>query len=135
MPVMNIVISTLLITSFLVYFVPVERLVKKLLDIEIDRTVFPILLLLIVAGVLTYISGVTGFLYLVMSIFCLWALAFGFLVDRKYIYILAIVSLILCPFLLIAKLDKIAEFFAILCYLCLALGIIKDIFYEKVINE
>jgi len=134
MPVSNIIICALLIAMFLVFFLPVERPVKKALDIDINRTTASLMLLLALIGVATYAIGLIGILYLAFSAFCLWAFIFGFLVDRKYLYTLALIFLVFCPFLLIAKLYKIAEFSAILCYLCLVLGILKDFFYDKIVD-
>jgi len=67
-----------------------------------------------------------------MVIFSLFVFLTGFLSDRKYIYLLALISLALTPIMLILKMDGIAEFFAQTCYLLLVLGVLKDIFYEKI---
>ena len=106
-----------------------------MLDINIDSVTVALAVLLMVVVAMTYISGLAGILYLALSAFCLWVFLFGFLVDRKYPYTLALTFLVFCPFLLIAKLDKIAEFSAVLCYLCLVLGVLKDIFHDKIIHE
>lgn len=135
MPVFNIIICALLIAVFLAFFLPVEKWVKKMLDINIDRVTTSLILLLATAAAIVYTAGLVGILYLAFSAFCLWAFIFGFLVDRKYPYTLAIIFLVFCPFLLIAKLDKIAEFAAVLVYLCLVLGVLKDIFYDKIVSE
>lgn len=134
MPVFNIIICVLLIAVFGVFFLPVEKWVKKVLDVNIDRSIASLVVLLMVVVAMVYTSGLAGILYLALSTFCLWIFIFGFLVDRKYTYTLALIFLVFCPFLLIAKLDKIAEFSAVLCYLCLVLGVLKDIFYDKIIQ-
>jgi len=134
MPVLNITICALLIAVFLAFFLPVEKWIKKALDISIDRVTTSLVLLLAVIGVLIYATGLEGILYLALSAFCLWAFIFGFLIDRKYPYTLALIFLVFCPFLLIAKLDSIAEFAAVLVYLCLVLGVLKDIFHAKIVD-
>lgn len=133
MPIINIIICALLMAVFLVFFLPVEKWVKKALDISINRVTASLVVLVATAGVLIYATGLTGVLYLALSAFCLWIFMFGFLVDRKYPYTLALIFLVFCPFLLIAKLDKLAEFSAVLVYLCLVLGVLKDIFYHKIV--
>lgn len=134
MPITNIAVSALLIAGFAVFFVPVAKWTKKLLDLEISAPIASIFILLAITGLLVFKTGLAGVIYLALAGFCLWAFAFGFLTDRRYIYTLALIFLAVCPFLLIAKLDQIAEFSAILCYLCLVLGVLKDLFYEKAIN-
>lgn len=134
MPVFNILICVLLITVFGVFFLPVEKLVKRALDINVDGVTASLVVLLMAVVAMVYTLGLAGILYLALSTFCLWIFIFGFLVDRKYPYTLALIFLVFCPFLLIAKLDKIAEFSAVLCYLCLVLGVLKDIFYDKIIH-
>ena len=134
MPVGNIIICTLFIAVFLVFFLPTEKLVKKTLNINIDGLTASLGVLLAIGILLVYSAGWAGVLYLTLSAFCLWAFVFGFLVDRRYPYTLAIIFLALCPVLLIAKLDNVAEFSAVLCYLCLVLGVLKDIFYDKIVD-
>ena len=67
-----------------------------------------------------------------MILFSLFVFLFGFLSNRKYIYLLALISLALTPIMLILKMEDVAEFFAQTCYLLLVLGVLKDIFYEKI---
>jgi len=71
-------------------------------------------------------------LTLPMVIFSLFVFLLGFLSDRRYIYLLALISLALTPVMLILKMEDVAEFFAQTCYLLLVLGVLKDIFYEKI---
>jgi hypothetical protein len=134
MLVFNIIICALLFAVFLALFLPTGKLVKKLLDIDVNRITVSFVILLTIGGAIIYKAGLAGIIYLALSAFCLWAFIFGFLVDRKYPYTLAIVFLAVCPFLLIAKLDSVAEFSAVLCYLCLVLGVLKDIFYNKIVD-
>ncbi len=134
MPIFNIIIYTLLIAVFLVFFLPIEKWSRKLLNISVSQTTASLVFLLAIVVAIVYRTGVAGVLYLMLSAFCLWAFIFGFIVNRKYPYILAIIFLVACPFLLIAKLDGVAEFSATLCYLCLVLGVLKDIFYDKIVD-
>jgi len=79
--------------------------------------------------------GVDGIYFLpvlFLSVFTFWIFLFGLLSSRRNIYILALLFLILVPVTLGLNLDKLAENIAILSYLCLLLGVIKDIFYEKI---
>ena len=50
-------------------------------------------------------------------------------------YMLAVVFLVLSPALLVFNLADGAELSATLAYLCLVLGVSKDIFYEKIVDE
>ncbi len=133
-PVTNVALCALFIAVFVVLFLPVSRWSKKLLDWEITGPVASILALLGVGGVIIRATQLAGIIYILLVAFCLWAFFFGFLVDRRYIYTLALIFLSACPFLLIAKMDQIAEFSAVLCYLCLVLGVLKDLVYEKIID-
>ena len=134
MPITNILLAFLLALGFLVFFLPVSVWTKKLLDLEVTQPIVALLVIGIAMGLLGVKAGGAGFVYLALAVFCLWAFTFGFLADRKYPYTLALVFLVACPFLLIAKLDQIAEFSAVLCYLCLVLGVLKDLFYDKLVD-
>lgn len=134
MPITNILLAFLFALGFLVFFLPVSVWTKKLLDLEIPQPIVALLVIGVAVGLLGIKTGGAGFVYLALAVFCLWAFVFGFLSDRKYPYTLALVFLVACPFLLIAKLDQIAEFSAVLCYLCLVLGVLKDLFYDKLVD-
>lgn len=134
MPVTNILLAFLFALGFLALFLPVPAWTKKFLDFEVSQPVSALLLMAPVTGLLVYKTNGIGLVYVALAAFCLWAFAFGFLSNRKYPYTLALVFLAACPFLLIAKLDQIAEFSAVLCYLCLVLGVLKDLFYEKIFD-
>ena len=115
-------------------FIPMEKLIFKTLEISFSRATISLSAITLATLVLIYFTGLLGIMYLALSAFCLWAFIFGFLVDRKYPYILALTFLVSCPFLLIANLDSIAELMAVLAYLCLVLGVIKDMFHDKVVE-
>jgi len=65
-------------------------------------------------------------------VFSLSVFLIGFNSDRKYIYLMASILLALVPIALILGFENIADFFAQGCYLLLVLGVLKDIFYEKI---
>jgi len=134
MPITNILLAFLFASGFLVFFLPVSVWTKKLLDLEVAQPIVALLVIGVAVGLLGVKTAGAGFVYMALAVFCLWALGFGFLADRKYPYTLALVFLVACPFLLIAKLDQIAEFSAVLCYLCLVLGVLKDLFYDKLVD-
>mgnify|MGYP007083355410 CR=1 FL=1 len=130
-----IVTSAFLVIPFLLFF-PVEKLISKLLGSQVPKTfflfAFPALLVFVASLQLWFPTGIAMFF---ISIFNTWAFLFAFNSNRKYIYILAFILLGLIPLLLILKLDKIAEYFAILFYLALVMGLTKDAFYEKFFKE
>lgn len=134
MPITNILLAFLFALGFLAFFLPISVWTKKLLDLEVAQPIVALLMFGVAVGLLGVKTAGVGFVYLALAAFCLWAFAFGFLADRKYPYTLALVFLGACPFLLIAKLDQIAEFSAVLCYLCLVLGVLKDLFYDKLVD-
>lgn len=135
MPIINISLAILFSFGFLFFFLPVEKLIKKLLDLSVPRPVMPLFAILAALGILVAETKGVGLIYILLAAFSLWAFALGFLSDRKYSYTLALVFLLMCPFLLTIKMDKLAEFFAVLCYLCLVLGVLRDLFYEKLTDQ
>ncbi|HOM77995.1 MAG TPA: hypothetical protein PLT50_02190 [bacterium] len=79
--------------------------------------------------------GFIGIVLSLLAFFNAWALLFALNVDRKYVYILALIFLGMTPLFLLLKMDKIAEYMAVLCYLALVLGVSKDILYEKIFTK
>jgi hypothetical protein len=128
-----LVLAFLLIPFFI--FFPVHLWLSKALRIRISPLVLvflsPVALTLFVALLL----GSTGCALFLLAVFNTWAFLFAFSVDRRYIYILAVTFLAFVPFLLFFTLKGIAEYFAILCYFSLVVGITKDIFYEKLFTK
>lgn len=131
----NWIASILFFLVFVVLFLPLEKPVGRFLEVKPGRItlsiilVFSILVLLILKG--SFLSTVQIF----FSIISVWVFLFGFLSNRQYIYMLALIFLVLCPVFLIAGLDEIAEYSAILSYLSLVLGVARDILYEKIIEN
>jgi len=89
-------------------------------------------LLLFVYLILLKIGGTSFLIESILALFIFWMVLFGFNINRKHIYLLAILFLIAVPFLLSIHLDKVAEYIAVLAYFCIVLGVLKDIFYEKI---
>jgi hypothetical protein len=129
----EIIISHNLIIAFVFLLMGIflisgfEKHFNKLLYFLISGAVVLILLSLYV--------GIAVPIVLILMLFLFWVFFFGFNVNRIYIYILALVFLVSTPLLLIAKYDDLAEFFAILAFLMLVMGVTKDIFYEKMFRE
>ena len=73
-------------------------------------------------------------LNLPILIFTLSAFIAGFLVDRIYIYISAIIFLVCAAIVNTLGFSEIAELMAVICYLFLVLGVFRDVFYEKIFN-
>ena len=129
---LNIMLSAVFFLLLLLFLFPLERHLSKLLKTEVNKTHIFSVLLFVALGILFYSSKLEFILSLPMIVFSLFVFLFGFLSNRKYIYLLALISLALTPFMLILKMDQIAEFFAQTCYLLLVFGVLKDIFYEKI---
>jgi len=128
----NIGLTLILFLLLLLFLFPLEKPISKILKTKVNKThIFSVLVFLAIS-VLFYVSKLEFILTLPMVIFSLFVFLTGFLSDRKYIYLLALISLALTPIMLILKMDGIAEFFAQTCYLLLVLGVLKDIFYEKI---
>jgi hypothetical protein len=116
----------------LLFLFPLEKPISKILKTNVKKTHIFSVLTIIALGILFEVSKLEFILTLPMVVFSLFVFLTGFLSDRKYIYLLALISLALTPIMLILKMDGIAEFFAQTCYLLLVLGVLKDIFYEKI---
>ena len=128
----NILFSLVLVLLLISFLFPSDRFLSKLLKTNVKKTHIFSVLIIIALGILFEVSKLEFILTLPMVIFSLFVFLTGFLSDRKYIYLLALISLALTPVTLILKMDGIAEFFAQTCYLLLVLGVLKDIFYEKI---
>jgi len=129
---LNILFSLVLVLLLISFLFPSDRFLSKLLKTNVKKTHIFSVLIIIALGILFEVSKLEFILTLPMVIFSLFVFLTGFLSDRKYIYLLALISLALTPIMLILKMDGIAEFFAQTCYLLLVLGVLKDIFYEKI---
>jgi hypothetical protein len=125
--------SSFIFVGFIALF-PVESWISKLLEVKLSKIyllAIPTLPLLATA----FRYRILGLVHVLLSVAIIWGFLFAFNVDRKYPYILALIFLGFTPFFLMAGLDDIAEYSAILCYLALVIGVFKDIFYEKIFNN
>ncbi len=129
---LNIVLILIMFFLLLLFLFPLEKLLSKILKTNINKTHIFSLLVFLALSVLFYTSKLEFIMTLPMTLFSIFIFLSGFLSDRKYIYLLALISLALTPIMLIFKMDDIAEFLAQTCYLLLVLGVLKDIFYEKI---
>jgi len=129
---LNIVLTLIMFFLLLLFLFPLEKLLSKILKTNINKTHIFSLLVFLALSVLFYTSKIEFIMTLPMTLFSIFIFLSGFLSDRKYIYLLALISLALTPIMLIFKMDDIAEFLAQTCYLLLVLGVLKDIFYEKI---
>jgi len=129
---LNIVLILIMFIILLLFLFPLEKLLSKILKTNIDKTHIFSLLIFLTLSFLFYTSKLEFIMTLPMTLFSIFIFLSGFLSDRKYIYLLALISLALTPIMLIFKMDDIAEFLAQTCYLLLVLGVLKDIFYEKI---
>ncbi len=126
-----LIISFLLLISILL---PVERFLSRFLEISVGKK-HVVLLLLFTTIVLFLAHDFTTFLIgLPVLIFSLFTFLFGFISNRRYIYSLSLAFLILTPVFLIIKLENIADFLSQGCYLLLILGVLRDVFYERLFD-
>jgi len=114
---------------------PFHKIATKIFEVKISQS----LLVLAFPALLAFFTilrfGFVGIALFLLALFNSWALLFAFNVDRKYVYILALIFLSMTPLFLLLKMDKIAEYMAVLCYLALVLGVSKDILYEKIFTK
>ena len=125
-------LSASFFVMLLLFLFPLEATLSKLLKTNVNKWHVFLGLVVLIFGILFYSSKLEFILSFPAIIFSLFVFLLGFLSDRKYIYLLALISLGLTPLMLILKMDDVAEFFAQSCYLLLVLGVLKDIFYEKI---
>ena len=128
----NIALTLILFLILLLFLFPVEKPISKILKTSVNKTHIFSVLVFLSLSILFYVSKLEFILSFPMILFSLFVFLFGFLSNRKYIYLLALISLALTPIMLILKMEDVAEFFAQTCYLLLVLGVLKDIFYEKI---
>lgn len=121
---------TTLIAIFIVLFN--DKLPKNL---SVNNNHLKLALLIVILGLFPLIGIKIGIIKYAIDLsllaFCVFVFFIGFLIDRKYIYISAIIFLIFAAIINTIGTSKLAEYFAVLCYLLLVLGVFKDLFYEK----
>ena len=107
---------------------PVEKISSRIFKREkiVYFSILIFILLLMFSNHFQFLLGLPPIVFS-LSVFLI-----GFNSDRKYIYLMALILLALVPIALILGFENIADFFAQGCYLLLVLGVLKDIFYEKI---
>jgi hypothetical protein len=130
--VYSITLDLLFLLFLLSLFFPVEKYVPKFLKIDMIKSVVLLVILLIVSLVIIKATALGFFISLLLITFSFFVFLFGMLSDRKYIYTLALIALVLTPIMLATKLDNLAESLSQMCYFLLVLGVLKDIFNDKI---
>lgn len=128
----NIVIAIIFVVFLVSLLFPVEKLLQRFSRLNVSKNhIFTALLLVIL--LLTLKSNSLNYLLDILVIaVSLLIFLFGFLSNRKYIYMMALVSLVLTIIMLLLGVGKLADFFSQACYVLLVLGVLKDLFYEKI---
>jgi len=131
----NALIYILYLVFFILLFLPIDTFFVRVVGAKKFSTTLPPLLLIVFFLLVMIKSGIIGVIYAALTFAGLWAFFYGFLSQRKHIYILAIILFVSCILFHVLGINKIAEFFATLVYLCLALGAFKDVFYDRIVDE
>ena len=93
-------------------------------------------LLVITLPIMAFEVGIMKFaINYLLILFCIWAFLYGFIVNRKYIYGLSLFFLVGAAVFSTARMNQISEYFGVLCYLLLVMGVFKDLLYEKIFNN
>lgn len=110
------------------YFIPI-------LKINITKFNILFLLALVLFGIFFKSFGFEFLFKLLVSIFIFGAFIAGLGTDRKYLYISSLAFLILTGIFFGLGCDMLTEYTSILWFLFLTFGVIRDIFYAKIIKE
>lgn len=122
--------SLLLFLMFILF--PLEILISKILKTKTKKIhvlLLPTLLFLVIM-IKNFQLEFILFFFIISFSFLIFLI--GILSDSKYIYLLALISLVIVLAARIADFMDVADFFARTCYLLLILGVLKDLFYEKI---
>ncbi|MFZ2664585.1 MAG: hypothetical protein WAX66_04450 [Patescibacteria group bacterium] len=130
----NIILGGLFALLFVFYLFPVDLFLEKLLGIDIKKT-YLLGLTLISLFIILCVFKLVPIFNIFITFFIFGSFLVGFSVDEKYMYTLALLFLGLTVLFVILKLSSLAEYTSTLCYLCMVLGIIRDLFYEKVFKN
>lgn len=128
----NIILGGAFFLLLLLFLFPVEKSLSKIFKTEVKKTTIFLILILFSLAVLAKYYTFGFVLSFPMILFSIFVFLFGFLSNRKYIYLLSLVFLILTPVFLAFKIKVVADFLSQGFYLLLILGVLKDIFYEKI---
>ncbi len=101
----------------------------------LDKKFLNAILAIIFFITLTSYFGFSIILNLIFILIILWCLFFTFIVDRKYSYGFSIIMICLGVIALLLGYSKLAEYFSLIGFGILIIGVLKDIFYEKLFEK
>ena len=127
-PVNSILMALAFLSLGMSLLFPVEKVLQKLFTVKVPKTVVVFLIPLLLVAYATFTLPTDYFFMFLLTLVNLWAFLYAVNVDRKYIYFLAIFFLSLAPLFLLMELENAAEYFAVLSYLALVIGVFRDIF-------
>ncbi len=127
-PVNSILMALAFLSLGMSLLFPVEKVLQKLFTVKVPKTVVVFLIPLLLVAYATFTLPTDYFFMFLLTLVNLWAFLYAVNVDRKYIYFLAIFFLSLTPLFLLMELENAAEYFAVLSYLALVIGVFRDIF-------
>lgn len=128
----NIILGGAFFLLLLLFLFPVEKSLSKLFQTNVNKKYIFLPLIVGALLLLARINVVSFALNIFTILFSFFVILLGFLSNRKYIYLLSLVFLILTPVFLAFKIKVVADFLSQGFYLLLILGVLKDIFYEKI---
>ena len=135
MSITNLLIATLLITTLLALYVPLGKLPWKMAHSATNKIYIALLFPAAVLGIVVLKHGLGELLYIILSLYILWIVVFGFLANRRYTYLLALLFLLAAPTLILIGLTETAEYLGVLCFICLTAGISKDILLDEIVDQ
>ena len=135
MSITNLLIATLLITTLLALYVPLGKLPWKMAHNAVNKIYIALLFPAAVLGIVVLKHGLGELLYIILSLYILWIVVFGFLANRRYTYLLALLFLLAAPTLILIGLTETAEYLGVLCFICLTAGISKDILLDEIVDQ
>jgi len=127
-PVNSILMALAFLSLGMSLLFPVEKVLQKLFTVKVPKTVVVFFIPLLLVAYATFTLPTDYFFMFLLTLVNLWAFLYAVNVDRKYIYFLAIFFLSLAPLFLLMELENAAEYFAVLSYLALVIGVFRDIF-------
>jgi hypothetical protein len=92
-----------------------------------------LILILFLASIVAY--GVITIVYVVSVLVCLWICLLSFSLDRKDLFYLVIISLILIPIFMSLNIVHVATWVSHVLFFLLLLLLLRDIFYLKIIAK
>ncbi len=128
------VLPFLTVFALCIWIFDLGRYLKNLLGIFSNTMYILIVVLVSMFGFVFFKTGeikhnigiflIISFIYIISGFF--------FNIERKYIYFGALTTLILMPIFYFLDLLNIAENLGVLMFFLLVIGVIKDMFYDKI---